>query len=75
MSGYEYYLMTHTGPLPPDMSDPATAFLVIGGKSIEVAEQACAGFQGGGWELTSHDIAFYRDHMLVSFMLRRPKPS
>ena len=74
---YEYAFMTAIMALPPGMTDLTTEEVSHGigaplGRFGETLQTAIPAFQGGGWEVVSHNLARLDGHLLVSLLLRRP---
>lgn len=44
-------------------------------KAFDQAGKAIERFEGGYWEITSHSLVLLENHLVVSFLLRRPKAS
>ena len=76
---YEYSIIVRTLEIKAEELADATfdqLHLVIGAaltQTIAYVEEGLETFQGGGWELVSHELSNIADFMVVSFLLRRPK--
>jgi len=76
---YEYSVMVKTADLKPEALATATKDELskgIGGALGEAISELSKGmdtFQGGGWEIISHQLTTFEHHLFASFLLRRQK--
>ena len=76
---YEYSVMVKTADLNPETLATATkdelskAILVALGGAISELSKGVDTFQGGGWEIISHQLTRFEHHLFASFLLRRQK--
>ncbi len=72
----EYGIVVTTGELKVGMAD-ATAnevsqsVTVVLNQMLQNAQKASETFQGGGWDILSHEVTRIDRHLVVSFLLRR----
>jgi len=77
---FEYRAFVATIDLKPAIRT-ATSDQVSQGLTIQLAKvfdeagKAIETFEGGYWEITSHSLVALQSHLVVSFLLRRPKVS
>jgi len=76
---YEYSLMVKTADLNPEALATATKDelskgigVALGGVIRELSK-GMETFQGGGWEIISHQLTGFEHHLFASFLLRRQK--
>ena len=76
---YEYGIIARTVNLNLEALSTATAdrlTLDLGVGLKETVDQVSEGmksFEGGDWEIISHQLTRIDHHLLISFLLRRPK--
>ena len=76
---YEYSVIVRTLDMIPENLARATAddfhdsIALALTQTIDIVEKDLDKFQGGGWEMLSHDVNMSERFMVVSFLLRRPK--
>ena len=76
---YEYSVMVKTTDLNPEVLATATkdelskAILAALGGAISELSKGIDTFQGGGWEIVSHQLTGFEHHLFTSFLLRRQK--
>ena len=78
MSKFEYSVMVQGMDIPPQAvqagRDELAQTLTIGlGKLIGTMSNAVESFQGGGWEIVSHELTPFGTRLVVSFLLRRAR--
>lgn len=78
MQKYEYSVMVQGMDVPPQAvqagRDELAQSLTIGmGNLIGTMSNAVESFQGGGWEIVSHELTPFGTRLAVSFLLRRAK--
>jgi len=76
MAQYEYGMMVETGALRADFWDASSEQVSAGlaqslGKIADKVGKALPKFQGGGWEVISHNLTRIKRHLIVTFMIRR----
>ena len=76
---YEYSVMVKTAELNPEALATATKDelsktigVALGGAMSELSK-GMETFQGGGWEIISHQLTRFEHHLFSSFLLRRQK--
>ena len=76
---YEYSMMIKTADLPLETLAAATkdelskAILGALGGAVSGLSKGMETFQGGGWEITSHQLTRFDSRLFASFLLRRQK--
>jgi len=76
---YEYSVMVKTTDVKSEELATATGDklsqivgVVLGNTANEVSK-GVESFQGGGWEIISHQLTRFDHHFVTSFLLRRQK--
>lgn len=76
---YEYSMMVKTTDLNPEALATANKDelskgigVAVGGAISELLKGMDT-FQGGGWEIISHQLTAFEHHLFASFLLRRQK--
>ena len=76
---YEYGVIFETANVKPEILATATTdelsqnlAVALGGVMDRVPERMKS-FQGGGWEIISHQLTRFDRHLVVSFLLRRQR--
>lgn len=74
----EYGVMAGSAELKPEIktapSDQVTqALTAILSNELNKVNKAVNSFQGGGWEIISHELTRIDSHVIVSFLVRREK--
>lgn len=76
---YEYSLMVKTADLNPERLATASkdelskGIMGALGGAIGELSKGMETFQGGGWEIISHQLTSFEHHLFASFLLRRKK--
>jgi len=78
MQKYEYSVMVQGMDVPPEAiqagRDELAQSLTIGiGSVIGKVSNGIESFQGGGWEIVSHEFTPFGTRLVVSFLLRRAR--
>jgi hypothetical protein len=76
---YEYSMMVKTADLSPEALATANkdelskGILGALGAAVSELSKGMDTFQGGGWEIISHQLTRFENHLFASFLLRRQK--
>jgi len=78
MPQYEHAVMFHTARLAPDLANRSDDQFGAGlgihlAPLIEKMTKGAETFQGGGWEVLSHQLTPLDGHLVMSLLLRRKK--
>ncbi len=78
MIDYQYSAMAQPLPLSklvPDMSTPEFGIDLANGllHTTVGVSNSLPTFEGGGWELFSHSVGEVGGHLVVTYLLRRPR--
>jgi hypothetical protein len=77
---YEYSLMVKATELTSEALAAATGHDNVGqtvlaalGNAVNEVSRGVESFQGGGWEIISHQLTTFDRYFITSFLLRRQK--
>jgi hypothetical protein len=76
---YEYSMMVKAADLNPEAlatanrNELSKGILGALGGAISELSKGMDTFQGGGWEIVSHQLTRFEHHLVASFLLRRQK--
>ena len=76
---YEFNFMVAPVELKPEMADMDSREIAqaVGRTLGQVGRTVAGGIDSlppGGWEIVSHDLLRIDRHLLVTFLIRRPRP-
>jgi hypothetical protein len=74
---YEYAIMSETIALKPLVAKNKKELLDGLGMALvrimDVVHKSLRTYEGGGWEILSHDLTKLEHHFLITFLTRRQK--
>lgn len=76
---YEYAILSEAVNVKPEVLVAATKKELLDNLGIalirvmDIAQKSIKTFQGGGWEILSHQMTRLDHHLVVSFLIRRQK--
>lgn len=74
---YEFALLTQSVKIPAaaelEKVDFGEAIGVGLGPQPKVLANSVKSFQGGGWEVVSHDLTVHGNILIITYLLRRPQ--
>ena len=78
---YEYAIMSETVAVKPELLVADTKKALLDGigmgmvRVMDVVHKSLKSYEGGGWEIVSHDLTKLEHHLLITFLIRRKWPS
>ena len=76
---YEYAIMSETVNVKPEVMVTETKKVLLDNlgtdliRVMDIVHKSLRTYEGGGWEILSHDLTKLDRHLVVSFLIRRQK--
>lgn len=74
MKQFEYMIVTQSNDFKPSALPQMDDEAIAGGVSSDIKDlvNKCDADLDNGWEIISHSVQFFENHLVTSLLLRRP---